>query len=131
MTSDTYWTSIPRARRSVVIKRDDLERNSFIRTSRCYSSCTDGMIDDSLQKVFEFARVHLLSQPVDLPSGGTENDGLRDTQGVEFPFLLFDRYVKRLDTVKSQLVSLDKNSDWVTWDLQHIIRHGGRSWNTS
>ena len=88
----------------------------------------------------EFAGVHLLSQPVDLPPGVAENDSLGDgdslveiTESVEFPFLLLNRDIELLDTFKSQLVSLDKNSDWVTHkffgDLQHISRHGGREQN--
>ena len=84
--------------------------------------------------------MHLLSQPVHLPPGVAENDSLGDsnglvqiTQGVQLPFLFLNRDVKLLDTFECQLVSLDKNSDWVTHeflgDLQHIIRHGGRKQN--
>ena len=84
--------------------------------------------------------MHLLCQPVHLPPGVAEYDSLRDrnclvqvTQSVEFPLLLLNRNVKLLDTFKSQLVSLDKNSDWVTHKLlghlQHIVRHCGRKQN--
>ena len=84
--------------------------------------------------------MHFLSQPVNLPPRVAENDSLGDgdgliqiTQGVEFPFFLFNSDVELFDTFKSQLVSLDKDSNWVTHeflgDLQHISWHGGRKQN--
>jgi len=84
--------------------------------------------------------MHLLRQPIYLPAGVAENDGLSDgdrlveiTQSIQLPFLLFDSNVELLDTFKSQLVSLHKDSDWITHEflgnLQNISRHSSRKQN--
>jgi len=84
----------------------------------------------------ELARVHLLRQPVDLPSGIAKDDGLGDgnrlveiTKGVEFPLLLFNGNVELLDTLEGQLITLDENSYRITHellgDLEDISGHSG------
>jgi len=75
-------------------------------------------------------------KPPYLSSGVAENDGLSDGDGlvqvgesVELPFLLLNGDVELLDTFKSQLVTLDENTDGVAHefggDLEDIGRHGG------
>src|ERR1700734_308088 len=96
MTRETCCTSMPRARRSVVMStRDDPERNSFIRTSRCFCSmspCYQAMSSFGLQgnhkkhshhgRYRELPRVHFLSQPIDLPPCVAENNSLGDGDGL-------------------------------------------------
>ena len=80
--------------------------------------------------------MHLLRQPIHLPASVAEDDGLCDrdslvqiTQGVQLPFLLFDRDVELLDTFQRQLVPLDENPDRLSHELlghlEHICGHGG------
>jgi len=80
--------------------------------------------------------MHLLSEPVDLPPGVAEDDGLSNgdglvkiAQGVEFPLFLLNSDVELLDTLKSQFIPLDEDSDRVAHelfgDLQNVSGHGG------
>jgi len=80
--------------------------------------------------------VHLLRQPVHLPASIAEDHGLCDgyrlvqiTQGVQLPFLLFDRDVELLDTFQGQFVPLDENPDRFSHELlghlEHVRGHGG------
>jgi hypothetical protein len=84
--------------------------------------------------------MHLLRQPVNLPAGVTEDDGLCDgdrfvevAQGIQFPFLLFDCNVELLDTFQGQFIPLDKDPNRLSHKLlrhlQHIRGHGGREKN--
>jgi hypothetical protein len=79
----------------------------------------------------------LVREPVDLATGVAEDDGLRDRdglveirQGVELPLLLLDGDVELLDTLKGELVLLDKDADGVAHelggDLEDVLGHGGR-----
>lgn len=88
----------------------------------------------------ELAGVHLLSEPVDLPPGVAENDGLGDgdglveiTESVKLPLFLLDGNVELLDTLKGELIPLDENTDGVTHellgDLKDISGHSGRKEN--
>lgn len=81
--------------------------------------------------------MHLLGEPVDLPPGVAEDDGLGDGDGlvqiaerVQLPLLLLDGDVELLDTFKGQLVPLDQDPDGFTHellrDLQYVGGHGGR-----
>mmetsp|Transcript_19238 Transcript_19238/g.27739 ORF Transcript_19238/g.27739 Transcript_19238/m.27739 type:complete len:290 (+) Transcript_19238:189-1058(+) len=85
----------------------------------------------------EVTLLHLLLKPVDLTSGIAVNDGLGDGQGLvqiteslEFPFLTVYSNVELLDTLQSQLILLDQNTDGLTHktlrDLEHIQGHGSR-----
>jgi hypothetical protein len=85
----------------------------------------------------EFTRMHLLRQPINLSAGIAENDGLRDgdglvkiTEGIEFPFFLFNGNIELLNTFESQLVPLDEDTDGVAHELlghlKHLCGHGGR-----
>ena len=80
--------------------------------------------------------VHFFRQPIDLPTGVTENDGLRDGQsfvqiakGVELPFFTFHTHVKLADTFQSKFFFLDKNTNGFSHepvgDIQHVRGHGG------
>jgi len=80
--------------------------------------------------------VHLLRQPIHLPASVAEDDGLCDrdrlvqiAQGVQFPFLLFDRDVELLDTFQGQFVPLDENPNRLSHELlghlEHVRGHGG------
>lgn len=84
----------------------------------------------------EIAGSELVGEPVDLPAGVAEDDGLGDCdglvqvgEGVELPVLLLDSNVELLDTFESELVLLDENADRVAHelggDLEHILGHGG------
>ena len=84
----------------------------------------------------ELPLVHLLSEPIDLPAGVAENNGLGDgdslveiTEGVELPLLLLDGNVELLDTLQGKLVLLDQDTDGVTHelggDLENVLGHGG------
>lgn len=81
---------------------------------------------------------HLLRQPVDLPPGVTEDDGLRDgegvveiAQGLELPFLLLHSHEELLDALERQFIALDQNSDRIVHEfgrhLQHLVRQSGRN----
>ncbi len=85
----------------------------------------------------EVAGGELVGEPVDLPAGVAEDDGLGDGDGfvkigqsIELPLFLLDGDVELLDTFEGELVLLDKNTDWVAHelggDLEHILWHGGR-----
>lgn len=82
----------------------------------------------------------LVGEPVDLPAGVAEDNGLGDGdglveigQGVELPVLLLDGNVELLDTFEGKLVLLDENADGVTHelggDLEDVLGHGGRQEN--
>ena len=84
--------------------------------------------------------MHLLRQPIHLPAGVAEYDGLRDgdsfveiAQSIQLPFLFFDRNVELLDTFQGQFVPLDENPDWLSHELlrhlEHVRGHGGREKN--
>lgn len=81
--------------------------------------------------------MHLLGQPVHLPPGVTEDDGLGDSdsliqiaQGVELPLLFLNGNVELLDTLKGQLITLDEDANRVTHeflsDFKDVSRHGSR-----
>lgn len=78
----------------------------------------------------------LVGEPVDLPAGVAEDDGLGDGdslvqigESVELPVLLLDGDVELLDTFEGKLVLLDENADRVTHelggDLEDVLGHGG------
>ncbi|CRK15600.1 hypothetical protein BN1723_010732 [Verticillium longisporum] len=79
---------------------------------------------------------HLVRQPVDLAARVAEDDGLCDGQGivkiakgVELPVLLLDSDEVLLETLKGQLVTLDKNAHRVGHELgghvEDVIRQRG------
>jgi hypothetical protein len=78
----------------------------------------------------------LVGEPVDLPTGVAEDDGLGDGdglvqvgQGVELPVLLLDSNVELLDTFKGKFILLDEDTDGVAHelggDLEDVLGHGG------
>lgn len=84
----------------------------------------------------EVTSSELVGEPVNLPAGVAEDDGLGDGdglvqigEGVELPVLLLNGNVELLDTFEGKLVLLDENADGVTHelggDLEHILGHGG------
>ena len=88
----------------------------------------------------EVAGGKLVGKPVDLATGVAEDNGLRDGHGlieigecVKLPLLLLDGDVELLDTLKGELVLLDKNADGVAHelggDLKNVLGHGGREQN--
>lgn len=77
----------------------------------------------------------LVGQPVDLPAGVAEDDGLGDGdslvkvgEGVKLPVLLLDSNVELLDTFEGQLSLLDQDTDRVTHELgghfEDVLGHG-------
>mmetsp|Transcript_133927 Transcript_133927/g.232437 ORF Transcript_133927/g.232437 Transcript_133927/m.232437 type:complete len:287 (-) Transcript_133927:373-1233(-) len=84
----------------------------------------------------ELLLIHLIGQPVHLPSGVTENHRLGDGytviqihEGLQL-VLLFDGNVELLNTLQSQSLLLDQNAPGVAHELgrqiQHVWRHSGR-----
>lgn len=84
----------------------------------------------------EVAGSQLVGEPVDLPAGVAEDDGLGDgdslvqvRESVELPLFLLDSNVELLDTLESELVLLDEDTDGVAHelggDLEHVLGHGG------
>ena len=84
----------------------------------------------------KLAGVELLGEPVDLPAGVAEDNGLRDrdglvkiTKSVQLPLLLLDSDVELLDSFEGQFITLDQDLDGVTHellgDLEHVGGHGG------
>ena len=82
----------------------------------------------------EVSGMHLLGEPIHLPSGVDEDDCLGNGQGfiqvaqcVQLPLLSFHIDVELTDTLQRQLFLLDKNSNWVPHELlghlKHIRRH--------
>mmetsp|Transcript_8675 Transcript_8675/g.18131 ORF Transcript_8675/g.18131 Transcript_8675/m.18131 type:complete len:253 (+) Transcript_8675:834-1592(+) len=77
--------------------------------------------------------LHLFGEPVDFLPGVAKDDGLRDrhgvvevTEGVEFPFLLFDGDEKLLDALQGQLVALHQDLDGVVHEFAgHFQDRGG------
>jgi len=78
----------------------------------------------------------LVGEPIDLPAGVAEDDGLGDgdglvqvREGVELPVLLLDGNVELLDTFEGKLVLLDQDADGVAHelggDLEDVLGHGG------
>jgi hypothetical protein len=78
----------------------------------------------------------LVGEPVDLPAGVAEDDGLGDGdglvqvgEGVELPVLLLNGNVELLNTFKGKLVLLDQDADGVAHelggDLEDVLGHGG------
>ena len=85
----------------------------------------------------EVSLVHFLGEPINLPPGVAEDDGLGDGQslvevaeGVQFPFLALDGDVKLADTLKGEFLLLDEDADGVSHEssrhLENLCRHGGR-----
>merc|ERR1719234_1549646 len=85
----------------------------------------------------EVPLVHLLGQPVHLPPGVAEDDGLGDgeglvevAEGVQLPLLALDGDVELTDSLQSELLLLDKDPHRVPHEpgghLQHLLGHGGR-----
>eukprot|EP00009_Paramoeba_aestuarina_P007943 CAMPEP_0201521526 /NCGR_PEP_ID=MMETSP0161_2-20130828/14553_1 /ASSEMBLY_ACC=CAM_ASM_000251 /TAXON_ID=180227 /ORGANISM="Neoparamoeba aestuarina, Strain SoJaBio B1-5/56/2" /LENGTH=415 /DNA_ID=CAMNT_0047920173 /DNA_START=188 /DNA_END=1435 /DNA_ORIENTATION=- len=85
----------------------------------------------------KLSALHLLSQPVDLPSCVAKDNGLGDvdgivqiTQGLEFVLVDSNINVELLDTFKGQLSSLDQNLDRVVHEslsnFKSFLGHGGR-----
>jgi hypothetical protein len=77
----------------------------------------------------------LVGEPVDLPAGVAEDNGLGDCdglvqvgEGVELPILLLDGNVELLDTFEGKLVLLDEDTDGVAHelggDLEDVLGHG-------
>jgi hypothetical protein len=84
----------------------------------------------------EVTSSELVGEPVDLPAGVAEDDGLGDGNGlvqirerVELPVFLLDSNVELLDTFEGEFVLLNKDADGVAHelggDLEHILGHGG------
>jgi len=84
----------------------------------------------------EFSASHFVCQPIDLPSGIAENDGLGDVEGIvqvakgiEFPVLPFDGNIKLFDSFQGQFVSFDQNSNWLVHesssDFESFWWHSG------
>lgn len=84
----------------------------------------------------EVTSSELVGEPVDLPAGVAEDDGLGDGnglvqvgQGVELPVLLLNGNVELLDTFEGKLVLLDEDTDGVAHelggDLEDVLGHGG------
>mmetsp|Transcript_21792 Transcript_21792/g.47600 ORF Transcript_21792/g.47600 Transcript_21792/m.47600 type:complete len:334 (-) Transcript_21792:324-1325(-) len=80
---------------------------------------------------------HLVSKPVHLPAGVGKNDRLGDSQGlvqiaqcVQLPVLLLNIDVELLDTLQSQLITLDQNANGLVHelagDLQGLRGQSGR-----
>ena len=80
---------------------------------------------------------HLVSEPVHLAAGVDEDDTLGDGQGlvqvtqcVQLPVFLLHIHIELLDTLKSQLISLHKDSDRLVHelagDLKGLRGHGSR-----
>lgn len=78
----------------------------------------------------------LVGEPVDLPAGVAEDDGLGDGdglvqvgEGVELPLLLLDGNVELLDTLEGKLSLLDQDTDGVAHelggDLEDVLGHSG------
>lgn len=78
----------------------------------------------------------LVREPVNLPTGVAEDDGLGDgdrlveiREGIQLPLLLLDSNVELLDTLEGKLILLDENANGVTHelggDLEDVLRHGG------
>ena len=85
----------------------------------------------------KFAAMHLFGEPINLPSGVAENNGLGDSdclteiaKNVEFLFFIFDSNVELFNTLDRQFTSLDKNPNRIAHKflshLQHISGHSGR-----
>jgi len=96
----------------------------------------------------EVCLTKFLSKPVDLSASVAEDDGLgdgqrvvqitpdvsarqgavwdRDSQSVVLPILLLNGNKELLDTLKSQLITLDENSDGVSHKLGGHFQHIGR-----
>ena len=77
----------------------------------------------------------LVGEPVDLPAGVAEDDGLGDGdslvqvgESVELPVLLLNSNVELLNTFEGKLVLLDKDTDGVAHelggDLEDVLGHG-------
>ncbi len=77
----------------------------------------------------------LVGEPVDLPAGVAEDDGLGDGDGlvqvgqsVELPVLLLNGNVELLNTFEGKLILLDKDTDGVAHelggDLEDVLGHG-------
>lgn len=84
----------------------------------------------------EVTSSELVGEPVDLPAGVAEDDGLGDGdglvqvgEGVELPVLLLDGDVELLDTFEGKLVLLDQDADGVAHELggnlEDVLGHGG------
>ena len=84
----------------------------------------------------EVGFAHLVGQPVDLPAGVAENNGLRNRKGVveiakgiELPILLLHSDEVLLQALEGQLVTLDQDTDGVGHELgghvEHIVRESG------
>jgi hypothetical protein len=84
--------------------------------------------------------VHLLGQPVDLPTSVAEDDRLGNcnslvqiAESVELPLLLFNGNVELLDTLERQFVPLYEDTNGVTHEFlrnfQHICGHSSREKN--
>ena len=84
----------------------------------------------------EVSVMHLLGEPVDLPPGVAEDDGLSDcqglvqvAQGVELPLFALNGDVELPDALQSKLLLLDQDADGLAHepggDFQHIGGHGG------
>jgi hypothetical protein len=82
----------------------------------------------------------LVREPVDLPAGVAEDDGLGDGDGlvqvgesVELPILLLDGNVELLNTFEGKLVLLDQDADGVAHELggdfEDVLGHGSRQEN--
>ena len=85
----------------------------------------------------EVTLLHLLLEPVNLATGVAVDDGLRDGKGlvqitkcIQLPLFPIHSNVELLDTLKSQLILLDKDTNGIPHEtlshLQHIQGHGSR-----
>ena len=113
MTRDTCWTSMPRARRSVVMRtREEPERNSRMMMSRVVLVHVAVRGGDG-----EVARAHLLREPVDLAAGVAKmiawvmaSVSYRSHRVSSFHSSLLHVDVELLDTLERQLVALHEDA---------------------
>lgn len=109
MTKETCCTSMPRPVGCNHLLEP--ERNSLMITSR-------SLVHVSMHGDGEVSGMHLLGEPIHLPSGVDEDDCLGNGQGfiqvaqgvTQLPLLSFHIDVELTDTLQCQLFLLDKNS---------------------
>ena len=145
---DTCWTSIPRARRSVVINtREDPERNSRMMMSRVFWSMSPCVAETvkSRARILSVSQSTLRRVLAKMTDCVIASVSYRVAQGVELPVLLVDVDVELLDTLEGELVALHENAHRLrhelSRDLERLGRHrrgedanldlGGSSWKMS
>mmetsp|Transcript_14375 Transcript_14375/g.31152 ORF Transcript_14375/g.31152 Transcript_14375/m.31152 type:complete len:315 (+) Transcript_14375:57-1001(+) len=118
------------------IGRDEYTRGT--RTELAHDNITLALVHVAVHaRDSEITLLHLFLQPVNLAAGVAVDDGLSDGQslvqiakGVELPLFTLNSNVELLDTLKGQLILLDKNTDGIAHetlgDFKHIKWHGRR-----